>query len=302
MFKKIKYIIALALLPLSVFSVESPKGETMQIVHKEKSLYRDINILVSDKSRCMAFISKGHFKMQGCERIKTPNALILPYSKLLLASLYLNPQPKKILVIGLGIGTMAKAFAVLYPNANIDVVEIDPAVFKLAQQYFDFKETEHTHVFIDDGRMYVKRAVKKGLQYDLIVLDAFNSDYIPEHLMTKEFLEEVKKILTPSGVVAANTFSASGLYSNESVTHEAVFGKFYFLKADNRIILEQKNGVPPFETVVANSVALEEKLNQFNVGRNWLLPLFSNKPDWSADARVLTDQYSPANLLNAQKP
>jgi spermidine synthase len=264
-------------------------------IHLEKSLYRDISVSESADAdiRCMGF-----------EFVKVPNMMVLSFTKLLLAGLYLNPHPKKVLVIGLGIGTLPKAFAKLYSDVTVDTVEIDPIVFKLAKEYFNLKETDQSHVFIEDGRMYVKRAIKEGVQYDMVILDAFNGDYIPEHMLTKEFLEEVKQILTPAGVMATNTFSRSGLYPNESATYEAVFGPFYNLKQDkgNRIIVAQKNGIPPLENVLANAVALEDAFNQFGVPRDWLFPYFISERDWPADARILTDQYSPANLLNTQKP
>ena len=63
--------------------------------------------------------------------------------------------------------------------------------------------------------------------YDLILLDAFNGDYIPEHLMSAEFFEEVKKLLPANGMVVANTFSSSRLYSAESQTYAQVFGKIF---------------------------------------------------------------------------
>ena len=44
------------------------------------------------------------------------------------------------------------------------------------------------------------------------LLDAFDADYIPEHMLTREFLQEVKSIMAPGGVIVANTFSDSALY------------------------------------------------------------------------------------------
>ena len=60
--------------------------------------------------------------------------------------------------------------------------------------------------------------------HDLIMLDAFNGDYIPEHLMTREYLEETSKLMAENAVVVANTFSISQLYHHESTTYQAVFG------------------------------------------------------------------------------
>ena len=66
--------------------------------------------------------------------------------------------------------------------------------------------------------------MREQQRYDLIMLDAFDHEYIPEHLLTQEFLQEVKSLLAPGGVLAANTFSSSRLYDHESTTYAAVFG------------------------------------------------------------------------------
>jgi spermidine synthase len=281
---------------------EAATSTNMKLIHQEKSLYRDVQVLANDDLRCMGFLRKKSIKIVGCEYVKEEDKMKDLYAQMLLGGLYINPHPKKVLVVGLGIGNFPNMIAKLYPDTIIDSVDIDPVVVKMAKQYFRFKETDNSRAFVEDGRIYIKRNIKKGVQYDMVVLDAYNSDYIPEHMLTKEFLEEVKQILTPNGVVLANTWSNSGLYANESVTYEAVFGPFYNLKMGNRIIIAQKNGLPPLEEVLSNAVSLGNSLNRFGVTRDGLFPLFSTERDWPADARVLTDQYSPANLLNAQKP
>lgn len=146
----------------------------------------------------------------------------------------------------------------------------------------------------------MKRAIQKGAKYDLVMLDAFDHEYIPEHLLTKEFLSEVKKIMTPGGVLAANTWSSSRLYDHESVTYESVFGRFFNLRLNSRVILIKHDGLPTRPVITGNAKALETRLKFFGVGPHFLLPLFSTDRDWRTDAKVLTDQYSPSNLLNTR--
>ncbi len=76
----------------------------------------------------------------------------------------------------------------MLPNAQLDIVEIDPAVDRVARKYFGFKPAAKTRVFVEDGRVFVKRAGRQKPNYDLVMLDAFAEDYIPEHMLTKEFL------------------------------------------------------------------------------------------------------------------
>src|SRR6185295_8635812 len=114
--------------------------------------------------------------------------------------------------------------------------EIDPAVEHVASRYFNFETSDRTHVIESDDRIYVKRALRGTQRYDLIMLDAFDHEYIPEHLLTQEFLQEMKSLLAPNNILTANTFSSNGLYEHESVTYEKVFEKFFNLKRENRVI------------------------------------------------------------------
>ena len=132
--------------------------------------------------------------------------------------------------------------------------------------------------------------------------DAYDHEYIPEHMLTREFLQEVKGVLAPGGVVAANTFSSSRLYDHESTTYAAVFGAFFNLKRSNRVIILKNDGLPAMDALRRNAGMLQPRLAATGIDPGWLLGLFDTRVDWNTDARVLTDRYSPSNLLNAERP
>lgn len=289
----------LFLMVLGITSVFSFVAKAETIVHTERSLYRNIIVYESDGERCMRF-TKQLTSRQTCMSLKDPDHLVFNYTRMILGALYLQREPDKILIIGLGGGTLPSTLSKIFPKAKIDAVEIDPAVVLVAKKYFNFRVTSSMNVFEDDGRVFVKRAGRRGTKYDLIILDAFDHDYIPEHLLTQEFLKEVKTIMTPDGVLAANTWSQSRLYDYESATYESVFGRFFNLRMGNRVILVKNNGLPSMDTVNKNARLFEPRLRPFGVGVDYLLPLFQTNRDWRTDARILTDQYSPSNLLNTQ--
>lgn len=288
---------ALLALCTSLATTPSP---AMTTIHTEKSLYRNILVYEEDGQRCMSFSQRNQTTRQTCQSLTDPDQFVFTYTRMMMAALYLNPHPRAVLIIGLGGGVLPTALARMFPETRIDIVEIDPAVVKVARQFFGFNPDQRVQVFEEDGRVFVKRAGKSGRHYDLIMLDAFDHEYIPEHLLTQEFLFEVKALLTADGVLAANTFSTSRLYHHESTTYQAVFGPFYNLRVQmkNRIVLAKMDGLPPLDTIKANATALEEKLKPLGFGSDWLLPLFSTERDWDPNARILTDQYSPSNLLN----
>lgn len=271
-----------------------------RVIHREKSLYSNIVVTERKDRRCLAFSVKRQQRNQTCIHPKTPDKIVFPYVRMAFAGLLANPDPKQTLMIGLGGGTISNVLTTLYPEMTIDLVEIDEAVVKVAREYFDFRESNKTRVFIQDGRVFTRRAAIQGKQYDLIVLDAYTGDYIPEHLMTQEFLQEVQKLLTPGGIVVANTFAVSKLYDHESATYESVFGPFINFKmpgTGNRVVIAARDGLPLQSTLHENAQILAPRLAPYSVDLIRFLPYFDRDADWDKDERVLTDQFSPANLL-----
>ena len=104
--------------------------------------------------------------------------------------------------------------------------------------------------------------------------------------------------LAPHGVLVANTFSASRLYDHESATYASVYGSFFNLKRENRVIVTRLGGLPTTEELRKRAETYEAALKVYGVDGTALLEMFSTRVDWDTQARILTDQYSPANLLN----
>lgn len=294
-----------SLLPISLLICLLGAAHTtradQRLVHSERSLYREVLVYENGDVRCMCFTRNCRVGRQSCLDTRHPNRMVMHYPQLMLGALYVNPAPQSVLIVGLGGGTLPRALRQLLPDARIDVVEIDPAVVRVANRYFDFAASDKTHVIESDGRVYVKRALRTAQRYDLIMLDAFDHEYIPEHLLTREFLQEVQSLLSPQGVLAANTFSSSRLYEHESATYAAVFGKFFNLKQENRVIITRAGALPDAAQLRATAEQFKAPFRSFGFDATAVLPLFTQTRDWNPQARVLTDQYSPANLLNLER-
>jgi len=274
-----------------------------RLIHSETSLYQNILVTEEDSVRCMQFTVRKLQRNQSCIDQRAPKRLVFPYARMMLAALLLDPAPSNILIVGLGGGTLPIALSELYPNASIEVVELDPAVVVVAKRYFGFEPSEHMQVVEQDARVWAKRAQNNPKRYDLIMLDAFNGDYIPEHLMTREYLSEARELLTTDGVLASNTFAISRLYHNESVTYSDVFGPFFNLKSPdtaNRVIIASRTALPDTAKLELAAKALVQPLKPYGVPIEDYASTMNTRADWDATARILTDQYSPANLLKGQ--
>jgi spermidine synthase len=111
------------------------------------------------------------------------------------------PAVHDVLCIGLGVGIVPREFA--REGASVDVVEINPAVVRVAQRYFDLDPSK-LRITFGDGRYFVNQSA--SAKYDAIILDAFLGDSCPSHLMTREAFSAMRRILKPDGVLVINTF------------------------------------------------------------------------------------------------
>jgi len=119
--------------------------------------------------------------------------------------------------------------------------------------------------------------------------------------MTAEFLQEVKKLLPENGMVVANTFSTSRLYAAESNTYREVFGEIYNIRmpgTGNRVIVASMQPLPDQATLEERAPAFRDRLEPFGFDVTEYPQYMSTDVNWDTSQRILTDQYSPANLLN----
>lgn len=134
----------------------------------------------------------------------------------------LNPGGKNCLVVGLGGGIVPSWYAA--QGIQTEVVDIDPKVAGLAQQYFGFNPSIAVHV--EDARYFLNRSTQR---YDYVVLDVFNGDTTPGHVLSLEAMQLLKARMTPNGVLAINlmgTLGARGFVTASVIkTVQAVFGQ-----------------------------------------------------------------------------
>ncbi|MGS1106714.1 spermidine synthase [Achromobacter anxifer] len=260
-----------------------------QLIHSEDSQFGKLLVFEENGERCMNFNSMHDVGRQTCMSLEHPGQLVFSYTRMMMTALYINPKPRNILIVGLGGATLQKTLAALLPDTVIDTVEIDPAVGKVAASYFGYQQGPRQRLFVEDGRAYIERAHRDGQQYDMVMLDAFDVDYIPEHLMTLEFLRHVRGILAPGGVAVANTFTNSQLYERESATYAAVFGEFFNLQTGNRVIVAVNGELPGRDELARNAEALDAVLGPLGVNAKEALDLYSRRQAIPDEAPVLRD-------------
>lgn len=109
----------------------------------------------------------------------------------------------RFLFIGGGGYTLPRLLA--QTDVDIDVVEIDPAVTRVAQRYFDLPRESSIRTIHDDARWFAMNVSDDAAgSYDAIFIDAFNDLSVPYHLTTHEYTQLLQRMLRPGGALVAN--------------------------------------------------------------------------------------------------
>jgi spermidine synthase len=138
------------------------------------------------------------------ERAKWPTSYYGEGSGIAMAFEALPDGPRRIGVIGLGTGSVT---VYARPGDSVRIYEINSQVEKLANSRFTYLNNTRdlnadVKVVLGDARLSLER--EPSQQFDLLVLDAFSSDAIPVHLLTKESFAVYQKHLNPNGIIVVH--------------------------------------------------------------------------------------------------
>ncbi len=194
-----------------------------------------------------------------------PQTLASPYARSMFAAYLYQPEPRRVLIVGLGGGAMVRFLAHHTPDVGVDAVEIDPVVVRLADQYFGVRSGGNVRVITADAVAFVE-AIDEP--YDVIFMDAFlrpsgdtDGTGVPTRLKTIEFLGRVKRALTPGGVVAFNINQHAGVADDIAAVAE-VFGQvaiYGAAPADNDVVIATDGAMPGDAVLTARIGALDQR-------------------------------------------
>jgi len=145
------------------------------------------------------------------------------YSLLIMHSVLFVQKPLDILVVGLGGGVVPNQFNRYFPDARIDIVEIDSEVVHVAKSYFYLQESKNIKVYVGDAFDVLPSI--KNKKYDIIVLDAFTSRYVPFHLMSKEFFNHILSLSKDKSVIVSNTSHIHPSFNSHVNTIVSILGE-----------------------------------------------------------------------------
>lgn len=200
----------------------------------------------------------------------------------------------RLLFIGGGGYTLPRLVNERWPEISIDVVEIDPAVTRVAQRFFGVSRRSRIHTINADARWF---AMREGADYDLIFIDAFNDLSVPSHLTTREFTESLRKRLRPGGAIAVNViddFARGRFLASYIRTLQAVFGQ-----AAVALVMEEPSDMQSRRSTFVVYASSAPQLPFVDTGtyvlpRNQLQQYLARR-----QGIVLTDDYTPVDNMLA---
>lgn len=186
------------------------------VVHQAQSDDGVIEVVDNGDSRSMHF---GTFPRQSSMRLSDPTALELSYTQAMMASLLLNPDPKRVLVVGLGGGSLVKFLLHHFPDCQVDVIEYRSDVVEVAQSFFGVPtDNPNLSIHLGDGYLHVSRCFyETDLSYDLLLVDAYDHDGMAASVGVQAFFDACAGILTNNGVMSINLWGSERAMFNQNM-------------------------------------------------------------------------------------
>ena len=213
------------------------------------------------------------------------------------------PQFSNSLMIGGSGYAFPKDYLKRYPNAKIDVVEIDPGLTKLAKKHFNLPDDPRLNIYHEDGRTYLNRCNKK---YDAVFMDAYKSMItIPYQLTTFEAIKKIHDVLTDKGAVYANVISSLENETNyflraELATYRKVFPYVYLFAVQYPNPTKEEKAYFQNIMLVASKSEMPRILTD-DVSED-IKPFLANRIELkdTGDIEIFTDEYAPVEYYAAK--
>lgn len=186
------------------------------LVHRTQDELGPIEVVEDSLHRSLHF---GTEPKQSSMRLDEPLTLVLSYTRAMTAALLFVPEVRRVLLIGLGGGSLAKFLLNHYPDARLDVVEFRPAVHRVARDWFALPDEPRLSLHFGDGGEFICEADREQYQdYDLILVDAFEAMGIADSVCSSRFFDACRERLGEKGMLAINLWSRDR-FSLDQILH-----------------------------------------------------------------------------------
>lgn len=210
------------------------------LVHCRRDHIGIIEVVDTHGVRSLHF---GTHPKQSAISLAEPEKLELSYVRAMLVGLLFKPDPRKILLLGLGGGTLAKFLLNHFPACRIDAVECRAAVAEIAYEYFGLPKDERLTVHVSDGNEFVcAEADRREAEYDHILVDVFDDEGLAEMVNQQDFFSASQRLLRPEGILAVNMWATQ----TRSLRHSMGLLNLYFERRTMRLQVPGRGNVIGF--------------------------------------------------------
>ena len=301
----LQILLIVFMISLTTTGIVASEQYSDEVVHIEDGVYQKILIYDTEDDEGRPVRVMQQDRSPSSAMFLNSDELVFEYSKYYPTYQLFKPELKEALIIGGAAYSIPKVLLEDIEDVTVDVVEIEPSLYKLSQEYFRLPDDPRLNNHVEDGRRFLANADKK---YDLIFGDAYYSRYsIPAHLTTKEFFELAKEKLTPGGIFMGNFLgrfsdSAPSILLSEIKTFAEVFPNGYY-------IATQKQDYDDYQNVIFIGYNSDEKIDFDTLTiREHENPIISNLPEHLVNIDSLdleehilfTDNYAPVDFLTAK--
>jgi spermidine synthase len=255
--------------------------------------YNNIYIAKRGPRVAMSFRRHGSDYVESVSNLADWTELTVAYTQVMSVGLvYPESAPSRVLMIGLGAGSLTSYLAGYLPELQIDNVELDPGVIAAAKKYFGLTERDGFKLIAGDGRVFLMRQQKS---YDIVLIDAFRGGYVPFHLLTREFYRILARRLAPKGVAVFNVHQGK-LLDSTLKTLSTVFPSIdvYGTGTGSMIIAVGTEAKREQADLMARANALQQRY-RFRYPLTRLVASRHASPAIPA-ADTLTDDFAPVDL------
>lgn len=165
--------------------------------------------------------------MQSEMLLKAPNDLAIRYTQKMMAFLLFQPRPKRIVLIGLGGGSLIKFCYQRMPGTQLTAVELDPNVIAFRDTFLMPADDERLQVLEADGAEFLE-TTEKGI--DALLVDAFDKTGFAPSLANREFFDNAYAKLSGNGVLVINL-------AGEKETYAGLIGEAMHVFDDQVIVI-----------------------------------------------------------------
>jgi spermidine synthase len=192
---------------LAKWRVRKPAEDSETVYISEKFGVRSLHI--------------GSDTIQSAMRIARPDELELAYTRSMMAFLLFEARPQRVLLVGLGGGSLAKFIYARMPWVTLEVVEINPRVLTVARRYFHVPENDARFtVTLGDGAEHVARA---GPPADVLAVDGYDAESHVAALSDGAFYAACHRRLAPGGILVVNLWGGDREFSDTLQRIERAF-------------------------------------------------------------------------------